>query len=147
MTLHRSLVALAAMLALAACGGGPVKRVSPPTASVQELSVQPDGRWKLLVRVQNFSNVAMTFDRLEASLSIGGNEVGKLSLPIGLDVAPASADVLETTLAPTAGAHLDAKDFAYELKGRITSSEPKGDFTFERASRLSPVPGLPNTWR
>ena len=147
MTLHRMLFALAAILALAACGGGPVKRVSPPTASVQELSVQPDGRWRLLVRVQNFSNVSMTFDRLEATLSVTGKEIGKLSLPIGLDIASASADVLETTLSPASGVRLDASDFAYELKGRITSTEPKGDFAFERASRLSPVPGLSNTWR
>ncbi|MBN8481445.1 MAG: hypothetical protein J0L88_07655 [Xanthomonadales bacterium] len=147
MTLLRVLVALAALCALAACGGGPVKRVSPPTASVQELTVQADGRWHLLVRVQNFSNVSMRFDRLEATLAVTGKEIGKLSLPIALDIAPASADIVETTLTPAPGSRLEASDFAYELKGRITTSEPKGDFAFERASRLSPVPGLAHTWR
>lgn len=147
MKLLRRVVALVALCILAACGGGPVKRVSPPTASVQELTVQPDGRWHLLVRVQNFSNVSMRFDRLEATLAVTGKEIGKLSLPIALDIAPTSADVIEATLAPTAGARLEAAELAYELKGRITTSEPKGDFAFERASRLSPVPGLAHTWR
>ena len=61
-----SLFVLCATLSLAACGSGPAKRVSAPTASVQELAVQADGSWRLLVRVQNFSNVSMTFDLLEA---------------------------------------------------------------------------------
>ena len=147
MKLCKPLVALAATLMLAACGSGPTKRVSAPTASVQELGVQADGSWRLLVRVQNFSNVSMTFDLLEASLEVDGKEVGNISSAINLDVPPASADVFEATLMPTPTARLDTSDFAYQLKGRITSSEPKGDFKFERASRLSPVPGLPGTWR
>ena len=36
---------MAATLALlAACGGGPVKRVSEPNAGIQQLTVQADGR-------------------------------------------------------------------------------------------------------
>lgn len=147
MTLRNALAALFVLLVLAACGGGPVKRVSPPTASVQELGVQPDGRWRLLLRVQNFSNVAMTFDRLEATLTVTGREIGRINATLDLDIAPETADVFETTLVPAAGSKLDAADFAYELKGRITSREPKGDFAFERSSRLSPVPGLADTWR
>ena len=29
----------------------------------------------------------------------------------------------------------------------IRTSDPDETFKFERASRLSPVPGIPNTWR
>lgn len=147
MTLRNRLAALFALLVLAACGGGPVKRVSPPTASVQELAVQADGSWRLLLRVQNFSNVSMTFDRLEATLSMAGRETGKLSTALHLDIAPASADVFEVRIAPAAGTRLEGADIVYALEGRITTSEPKGDYPFERSSRLSPVPGLADTWR
>ncbi len=142
------LVALfAATLVLAACGSGPTKRVSAPTASVQELAVQADGSWRLLVRVQNFSNVSMTFDSLEASLEVDGKPVGTISSTLDLDVPGSSADVFETTLVPAAATGLGDRDFAYKLEGRITSREPSGDFRFERSSRLSPVPGLAATWR
>lgn len=39
------------------------------------------------------------------------------------------------------------RDFAYQLKGTIETSEPKESFKFDRSSRLSPVPGVPNTYR
>lgn len=147
MSLRNLLAALFVLLLVTACGGGPVKRVSAPTASIQELAVQPDGQWRLRLRLQNFSNVAMTFDRLTATLTVTGREIGTIEAPLDLDVAPESADVFEVTLTPAAGSTLVAADFGYELKGRISSREPKRDFPFERTSRLSPVPGLADTWR
>ena len=138
--------ALAALL-LAACGSGPVKRISPPTASIQELKVGSDGRWHLLVRVQNFSNVEMTFSAIDAGLEIAGSEAGRIAVPLKLDIPGASADVFETSLAPAPGTRPGPADFAYRLHGSIESSEPTGKFDFERKSRLSPVPGLPDTWR
>ena len=50
-------------------------------------------------------------------------------------------------IAPAAGTRLERADIVYALEGRITTSEPKGDYPFERSSRLSPVPGLADTWR
>jgi len=147
MKLRNPILAITLLLFLGACGGGPVKRVWPPTASVQELSLLADGSWRLLVRVQNYSNVPMTFDLVEASVEVGGKAIGKISKSLDLDVSPESADVFETTLAPGSAGALAGKDFAYQLNGRITSHDPKGDFPFEHSSRLSPVPGLPNTWR
>lgn len=143
---HLALATLATLL-LSACGGGPVKRISPPTASVQELGIRADGSWHLLIRVQNFSNVSMTFSAIDARLELAGVDVGTISLPIGLDIPGASADVFETTIRPAPGTRPAAGEFAYRLHGRIESSEPKGDYKFERSSRLSPVPGLPDTWR
>lgn len=132
---------------LASCGSGPVKRVSPPTASVQELSVRPDGSWHLRIRVQNFSNISMTFSAIDAKLEIADREVGSITLPLNFDVPGESADVFETDIQPAAGARPDSGDFAYRLHGKISSSEPKGDFNFERKSRLNPAPGLVDTWR
>ncbi len=147
MSLRTAILALLIALVVVACATGPAKRISPPTASVQELSALADGRWRALVRVQNFSNVAMTFNLLEAKLSINGSERGTISATLDLDMPGESADVFEAVFMPNTTAPLDARDLDYTLKGRITSSEPSGDFPFERASRLSPVPGVPGTWR
>ncbi len=132
---------------LASCGSGPVKRVSPPTASVQELIVHSDGNWQLRIRLQNFSNVPMTFSGIDAELEVAERAVGSIKLPFKLDIPGESADVFEASLAPLAGVAIPAGDFAYRLHGTISSSDPKGNFKFERNSHLSPAPGLVGTWR
>ena len=147
MALRNPALALFCAVVLLACGGGPVKRISPPTASMQQLALQADGNWRLLLRVQNFSNVEMTFSNLEATLEVDGRSVGELNLGMNLDIPGSSADVVETTFKPAAGSSLPKSDFAYFLHGTIRSSEPDGKYKFERNSRLSPAPGLANTWR
>ena len=153
-----TLPTLLVSLALAACGGGGVKqRLFPPSASIQELAVQPDGSWKTKVRVQNFSNVAMTVDRVEATLTIGAATAGKLVLTPGVAVPPESAEVFDLTLMPqSAAANLVMTattkrlggQVPYTLEGRIDSSEPdqrRDDFEF--TSQLSTVPGLERVLR
>jgi hypothetical protein len=147
MTMRHFLLPILAAWLLASCGGGPVKRVSPPTASVQELEVRADHSWRLLVRVQNFSNVAMTFSAIDARLEIEGADMAGVSLPLALDIPGGSADVFETIVMPTSGGNPGTDEFAYRLHGRIQTSDPRGDYAFERKSRLSPVPGLADTWR
>ena len=132
---------------LASCGSGPVKRVSPPTASVQELVVRTDGSWHLRIRLQNFSNVPMTFSGIAAELEVADVAVGPIKIPLRLDIPGESADVFEVDLTASANARAPAGDFPYRLHGTISSSEPKGEFKFERKSHLSPAPGLANTWR
>lgn len=139
-------IALTSIL-LASCGSGPVKRVSPPTASVQELIVRADGSWHLRVRLQNFSNVPMVFSGIDAELEVAEQTVGSIKLPIKLDIPGESADVFEASVTAAANTHIPAGDFAYRLHGTISSSEPKGEFKFERKSHLSPAPGLAQTWR
>lgn len=147
MTFRNLAVVTLATFALAACGGGPVKRVSPPTASVQELTVRADGSWRLLVRMQNFSNVPMTFNAIDAELEIADQKVGSVAMALNLYMPGESADVFEATLTPSSGVRPDTPDFAYRLHGTIRSSDPQGDFTFERKSRLTAAPGLVDTWR
>ncbi|HET6546152.1 MAG TPA: hypothetical protein VFG55_05330 [Rhodanobacteraceae bacterium] len=133
-------------LALTACGGGPVRRINPPAVSIQQLNVQPDGSWRLTLRIQNFSTVATHFSSITANLEVAGTDVGEIDVKPDLDITEGSADVVETTIR-TSVALPATGDFSYRLKGTIESSDPEGRYPFDRSSRLSPVPGLPDTWR
>ena len=138
------------MLALvAACASGPPKRVYPPQASLQELRVQADGQWVAQVRIQNFSTVPMRFSRLEATLSVNGQEASRISLDPGLSVGPGSNELVQHVFTPAAGpkaavdqALASRRAVRYQLSGRIASSEPATDHPFEYQSALDPVPGL-----
>ncbi|MGA9342260.1 MAG: hypothetical protein WBV61_07990 [Rhodanobacteraceae bacterium] len=133
-------------LALAACGGGPVRRISPPAVSIQQLSVAADGQWHVTLRIQNFSTVPTRFSAVKATLDIAGANAGTIDVKPDIDIVEDSADVVETTL--RSATKLPATgDFAYRLKGTIESSDPKGDYPINYSSRLSPVPGIANTWR
>lgn len=151
-----SLILLA--FALAACGGDGVRqRLFPPSASIQELAVQPDGSWKLKVRVQNFSNVSMTVARVEAQMKIAAASAGRIVITPGVAVPPESAEVFDTTLMPQSAAANHVQNattqrlggqIAYSLTGRIESSEPdqrRDEFEFK--SRLATVPGLERVLR
>ena len=143
------------LLLLAACGDGIRERVFPPTVSLQELALQPDGRWTLKLRLQNFSNVPMRFDRVDATLQIATAPAGKIALAPGLSVGPESAEIVEYVLLPGSAAanhvvmaNQRRSNVAYALTGTIVSSEPdsrRDDFEFK--SQLSAVPGLPGVLR
>jgi hypothetical protein len=127
MSLRHFIAAFAVVTLLAGCGSGPVRRITPSQVSIQELAVQPGGQWKLTLRIQNYSTVPMTYASLHGTLYVAG------------------ADVVDTTLHATAA--LPTGDIAYKIEGTIATSEPKEEFKFNRSSRLSPTPGLANTWR
>ena len=141
-------------LLLAACSSGPPKRVFPPQASLQELRVQPDGRWSASIRIQNFSTVPMRFSSLDATLTINGGEAARIVLDPGLSIGPGSNELVTHVFQPSAAARA-AVDAAvanrgkvrYALTGRIATSEPKTDNPFDYQSGLDPVPGLAGVLR
>ena len=149
----RTFLLTSALALLAACG--PVKHpINPPGASIQQLDVLPDGRWKLQVRLENFSDQTVRYGAFKAELRVGGEAAGTINMNPDLDIPGDNADILEITLAPGADA---AKAFkadvarpdgvAYELKGTINIPSADKDFKFEHKSRLSPIPGLANSYR
>lgn len=152
-----ALTALAVFVTLLAGCGGEVRRIFPPKAGVQELHVQPDGRWALSVRLQNFSNVTMRLDRIEAKLRFGQIEAGILSIAPAIRVGPEAGDAIDVALAPSAAARdavkaaLDTKrSLRYRLDGRITACDDEErckTTDFEYDSALSPVPGLSGVLR
>ena len=94
MKLRHALIATA-VLALASCGGGPVKRVSEPAAGIQQLSVRADGRWDVVVRLDNFSSVseAVAVLRTEPFTVVTANVPGESRLAtLHLSMSDASGD-------------------------------------------------------
>ncbi|MEO5624939.1 MAG: hypothetical protein ABIQ70_02880 [Dokdonella sp.] len=146
MSLRNLLASLIFASLLCACGGGPVRKVHPSTASIQQLSVLADGSWKLVLRIQNFSTFSMHFSALKAKLTIDGKDAGEITIAPDLDIVGNSGDVVEAAL-KTSLKLPASSEFAYQLKGSIDTSEPNESFKFDTASRLSPVPGVANTYR
>ena len=145
------------VLALAACGEKVVKRVSEPASSLQQLTVNADGSWKVALRLQNFSSMPMRFDDVALKLSVGDAEAGTLSAKPGVSIGGASADVIELQLQPAAQARLIVADalasnhtLAYTLEGSVSATpEEKKQRTFQinNRSTLNHAPGLPGVLR
>ena len=139
------LALIALCLAIAGCYGER-RNVFPPRASIQELSSKPDGSWLLKVRLQNYSNITMTFAHVDGKLQVGGVDAGNIALALNLRIGPESADVIDASLtaAAAARAKLAGGSVRYVLVGRILTSEPKTDAPYEFTG---PVPGLPGVYR
>lgn len=155
MHLATKIVATIALVALvSACGGGVKKRINPPRASLQELAAQPNGQWRLTVRLQNFSNVPTQFASVNAKLTVGGQDAGTIVLTPNLSIGPEAADVMTATITPplaakvtVASALASGRGVRYTLAGRIVTSAPKGDTPFDYDSVLNPAPGLNGVMR
>lgn len=150
-----SLVFLTA--ALSACATGPVKRVSPPAASIQQLTVNADGRWTVDLRLQNYSSMPMRFTRASLAITVGDQAAGTLEAAPQISVGPESADVVSLPFSPSVEARIvvaDAlagrKSLGYALKGPVDATPETGKSrTFKTESRntLTPVPGLDGVLR
>jgi hypothetical protein len=140
-------------LSLAGCGSGLRKSVFPPRASIQQLAQQADGSWKLQLRLQNFSDVPMSFAKVDAKIEIAGSEAGSVSVSPAIRVGPDSADLFEASLkaAPSAAAKVTALhgdgNVRYKMRGRIVTTDPAGDYPYEFEGQLSPVPGMDGVLR
>ena len=142
---------------LAACSSGPVRRVSEPTASLQQLTVRSDGQWDVQLRLQNYSSIAMRFDKAALDISFDNGPAAKLDVQPGLDIGPESADVVNATIAPfpagrarIASALADGHGLSYTLSGSLAATPQDGkqkSWQIKRESALSPVPGLPGALR
>ncbi|MEO7062553.1 MAG: hypothetical protein ABI082_02110 [Dokdonella sp.] len=131
---------------LTACSSEPVRKVHPSTASIQQLAVQADGSWKITLRIQNFSTMSMHYSAFDAKFQVAGVDAGQITLTPDLDIVGNSGDVIEATLRPSTKIPVSG-NFAYQLTGTINTSEPRAQFKIDVSSRLSPVPGVPHTFR
>lgn len=151
-----TLAILGAALALAGCTGFGTK-LQPPDASIQQLTVQSDGTWAAIVRVQNNSyDTGMHVHAIDATLSLNGKPAGHIAISPSLDIPAMDADVATVTFKPDpagAAALATAKRnaVAYELKGTLSvAKDAKGTpepFKLDGKGFISPVPGVSNIWR
>ena len=81
----RRLACIAAFaLLLAGCSGGPVRRVSEPAASLQQITVRADGRWDVALRLNNFSSMPMRFDATALEIAFdNGSAVENPTFQVG----------------------------------------------------------------
>ena len=157
----RALVVAAMLATLAACGAGGgrtqaglIKRINPPSASIEGVSAGSAGPVRLTLRLQNFSTVPTRFGRIEADLAIDGRPAGRLVQDAGIEIPGLSSDVVpaEAGLDPAARARLDAATaagaaVAYRLEGKIGTTDPADTWNFTFDSRLNPVPGRAGEFR
>jgi len=150
----RHVLLATALLSIAGCFGGTTHPINPPNASIQQLDVLPDGKWKLQIRLENFSDKTVHYAAFKAALRLGGEAAADIALNPDMDIPGENADVIETTIAPSTNAAkafaADIKDpagAAYELKGTINIPAAGKDYKFEHKSRLSPVPGIKDEYR
>jgi hypothetical protein len=154
MRMPTSRFAIAGLLLLLACAGGPPARYNPPQASLQQLQRQPDGHWRAHVRLQNFSTGTVEFNALKLkirvqdgewtpaasaeSVKIGGNnaEILVLAVPFG----PAAVKELNDRLSKS-------QPIRYTLSGSVRSLDPGRNNTLDYQGRLNPTPGLDGVFR
>jgi hypothetical protein len=151
--LLRLLACAIALSSLAGCGP-PVHPINPPSASIQQVDVLPDGRWKIQFRIENFSDKTQHYTTFKASLRVSGIATADFDLNPDLDIPGNNADIVESTITPSDDLRRAfASDIArpngapYEIKGTITIPAAGKDFKFEHKSRLSAVPGIANQFR
>lgn len=145
------------MVMLAACSSGPVRRVSEPAASIQQLTVNADGSWAIDLRLQNYSSIPMRFESAKLNLTLDGQTAGVINATQAISVGPESADVVTVAYQPDSAARIlladvlaSRRSLAYELKGTVSATPEEGklrEFTVEGKNTLSPVPGLPGVLR
>mgnify|MGYP000952678196 CR=1 FL=1 len=159
MRLTRWIAPTALALGLVACGP-PRKSVFPPAVSIQQLQLQPGGGWHLTVRIQNNSYGEMDFTSLEGTLQVAQLEPVRLHGSFKRDIPALSGDVVDIDVLPTSqmtaalaavAAKGSAGSLAYRVSGtaRAKPEQEKQarDFDFSGNDWLSPVPGIPGTFR
>ncbi|RUL76822.1 hypothetical protein [Dyella choica] len=161
--LHGLALLLLATL-LTACG--PQRQsVFPPTITIQQMRALPDGAWQLSLRIQNNSYTGMDYQSLEGSLQVAQGIPVRVHAKFELDVPSFAGDVVQVEVLPTpamnqalheVAAKGSSGSLAYALTGTVhcvpdledhpDNKNPR-DFPFNSNSFLSPVPGIPNTFR
>jgi len=146
-------------MALTACGPAR-KSVYPPNVSIQQLVTAPGGQWQLTLRIQNNSYAGMDFNSLDGLLQVGDLVPVRLHSTFELDVPTLAGDVIRLDVLPTAAMAQALQDIAdkgssgslaYRISGSVSAKPEQEDkarsFDFSDNDWISPVPGIPGTYR
>lgn len=159
MRLLRWIIPALLLVALAACG--PAKKsVYPPSVSIQQLVVLPNGQWQLTVRIQNNSYGGMDFKSLDGQLQIAALVPIRLHATFDLDIPELAGDVVRLDVLPTTAMSQALQAIAdkgsagaleYRVSGSASAKPEQEDkaraFDFNGNDWISAVPGIPNTYR
>ena len=160
MTLKRSrniLLAAGVALLVTACASGPVRRVSDPAVSFQQVQVLANGNWTVDLRIQNYSSIPMRFDSVNLTMTVDGQDAAVIHQNIGMTVGPESPDIFKVNVVPTLAGKAAVADalarksmLNYRLTGTISAApEKRGPqvFKYNGANSITPAPGLPGVLR
>jgi len=159
--MKRLLPCVFALLILVLAGCGPEKKsVFPPAVTIQKLVARPGGMWHIELRIQNNSYGEMDFGTLQGQLQVADLGPVLLDRKVDLDIPAFAPDVVTLDLLPThemaaALAAIAGKGSAgslpYTIHGTVTAKPEQEDkprsFEFHDKDWLSPVPGIPDTYR
>lgn len=148
------------LIVLAGCSSTPRRSMFPPTLSIQQLHVQPNGHWRMQVRILNNSYGSMEFRELHLTMLINNQPATQIDTRFKLDIPALSADVTEVDMMPSAAARNalaaiagkgSAGSLAYTLKGTASAipehRDSPRDFDVDSHDWLSAVPGIADTYR
>jgi hypothetical protein len=148
------LMAVAALLVLAACAGGPPVRYSPPQASLQELQRLPNGLWRAHVRLQNFSTGSVEFNNLMLKIRVQDGEWAPATSAESVKIGANNAEVVLVTVAFGSATNQDlnarlskSQPIRYTLSGSVRSIDPNRNNILDYQGRLNPTPGLDGVFR
>jgi hypothetical protein len=150
-------LAASALALLVACSGN-ARRISPPSAAIQQLTVQANGDWTVELRLHNFSSVSMRFDTVRLEVGVDEHAAGTLQATPGISIGPTSADVVKVSMKPDAMARITVADalasrrsLSYRLQGTVTATPDETtksrEFEVDDGSLLNPAPGLDGVLR
>ena len=153
------LLAITSTLLGACSSPEPGRLALPPSASVQRLDYDAQGRINATFRVQNYGPKPVRYAGLTLKLMLGGSEAGEFTMPLGFDIAGHSAEVVQGSTQATPAALESLKSAEqragaigsgtvnYHIEGTLTAEKPKGTYKIHYEGRLSPEPGLPHHFR
>lgn len=126
------LLTLALPILLAACASAPPKRVNPPTVSIQKLSLARNAGFEIELRLQNHSDVTMTFAEIDLLLRIADIDAGNLAAQRKVEVSPHNAEIVRINLAADSAASEPLKG-AEAANSDETASDAvlEGEFEYE----------------
>ena len=153
----RPFLAVLMIVLLASCSSMG-ERISPPSASIQQLAVQASGDWEVDLRLHNYSSVSMRFDSLKLELGVDENAAGTLQAAPAISIGPTSADVVRIVFKPEGMARIAVADalasrrpLSYRLQGAVQATPDKAskprEFKIDSRNSLSPAPGLDGVLR
>lgn len=145
---------------LTGCSSTPRRSMFPPTLSIQQLHVQPNGHWHMQVRILNNSYGSMEFRELHLTMLIDNQPATQIDARFKLDIPALSADVTDVDIAPSPAARAalaaiagkgSSSALAYTLKGKASAipehQDSPRDYDVDSHDWLSAVPGIADTYR